>query len=502
MDWKHCVEESELESHLDHFQIPLQAGKDEFRRLLHEPLCSSKPILDKKQQDIQNLRKNTAVLRDCRLILTHLEDPETLLRSHVTTDSSKVAEGQIFFQGQHTRFLNFIPYAVSICVFLKVWIAPALALLTPLLLCIMPYVIMTSVMDMPITWDVYTMMMKQMILGVQGGEPWRLKHYVQAGWTLMSVGQGMVTPFLTAYHTQKLDAEIVKRGNALLKIVSDTREMVEKISPLVSNVWGGGFYLPDVPTEPHEAVAWMESEPLGIQQIWRVLGRISILVQIAWYDDIWHPVKFMDEDTPLTIKSFVDLAIEPSKCIYSSMDLKRHSILTGPNRGGKSSSLRAILQQVILGQTLGYTYGAVGTWKPFSLLFTRLKSRDTAGKESLFEMEVRHASQIIKTLQKTRRNALVLIDELFHSTNPPDAEISAKLFLKQLWSSPTTKSIISTHIFSLAEESKNIQLFCCQATEDSNGHIRYSYQMTEGGVCRVSSVHEVLAEAGLVGVCA
>jgi hypothetical protein len=502
MDWKHCVQESELESHLEQFQINLQCGKEEFKRLLREPLCSSQTILEKRQEDILNIRKNIPVLRDCRLRLGHLETSETLLRSHVTNESSKVAEGQIFFQGEHTRFLNFVPYVLAICVFLKVWIAPALALLTPLILCIMPYVVMTSVMDMPITWDVYTTMMKQMVLGVQGGEPWRLKHYVQAGWTLMSVGQGMVTPFLTAYHTNRLDTEIVKRGRALLEIVSEARDMAKQISPLVSNVWGGGFYIPEVPTEPREAAAWMESEPLGIQQIWRVLGRINVLVQIAWDEYKWRPVNFKTETNHFTLNSFVDIAIEPSKSVFSSINLKQHSILTGPNRGGKSSSLRAILQQVILGQTTGCTYEATGSWKPFSLLFTRLKSHDTAGKESLFEMEVRHASQIIKTLQKTSRNALVLIDELFHSTNPPDAEISAKLFLKQLWSAQKTKSIISTHIFSLAEESKNIQTFCCNATEEPKGSIRYSYQMTEGGVCRVSSVREVLAEAGLDTKCA
>jgi hypothetical protein len=497
MDWKHCIEESELLTHLDIFQFPLESARLEFQRLLREPLCSSQTILEKRQEEIQNLRKNTELLRSCRQNLESLQASETLLRAHRSNDSSKVAEGQIFFQGEHTRFLNFIPYVLAICVFLKVWIAPALALLTPLLLCIMPYVIMTSVMDMPITWDVYTTMMKHMVLGVQGGEPWRLKHYVQAGWTLMSVGQGMVTPFLTAYHTKKLDSEIVKRGNALIEIVSKTRQMAKEISPYVTNIWGGGLYIPEVPTEPREAVAWMDSEPLGIQQIWRVLGRISVLVQVA-SQELWQPVQFSQTNDTLSLDSIVDLAIKGPNKVCSSVVLKQHGILTGPNRGGKSSSLRAILQQVILGQTMGCTYGAKGTWKPFSLLFTRLKSRDTAGKESLFEMEVRHASQIIKTLQKTPRHALVLIDELFHSTNPPDAEISAKLFLKQLWKTANTKSIISTHIFSLAEESNNIQTFCCNATEEPNGRIRYSYQITEGGICRVSSVREVLSEAGLV----
>jgi DNA mismatch repair ATPase MutS len=180
--------------------------------------------------------------------------------------------------------------------------------------------------------------------------------------------------------------------------------------------------------------------------------------------------------------------------------LKGHGLLTGPNRGGKSSALRAILQQVFLGQVTGFTYEAKGSWKPFTLIFSRLKSRDTAGKESLFEMEVRHASAILSTINRVKKNTLVLIDELFHSTNPPDAETSAKLFLELLWKHDTVKSIISTHIFSLCDTKQitPIQTFCCNAKENPDGSLEYSYQITEGGVCRVSSVKEVLKESGMV----
>ena len=111
-------------------------------------------------------------------------------------------------------------------------------------------------------------------------------------------------------------------------------------------------------------------------------------------------------------------------------------------------------------------------------------------------MEVRNASRMIREL-KSRKHSLILIDELFHSTNPPDAETSAKVFLEKLWELTNVKSIISTHIFTLCDNPPDgIATLCCPATVTDCG-IQYSYNL-RSGVCRISSVREVLIEAGLL----
>jgi DNA mismatch repair ATPase MutS len=111
-------------------------------------------------------------------------------------------------------------------------------------------------------------------------------------------------------------------------------------------------------------------------------------------------------------------------------------------------------------------------------------------------MEVRMASKMLNTARSTGKHCLVCIDELFHSTNPPDAEISAKLFLQQVWNVPNVKSLISTHIFSLCELNSGPQQFCVPATE-SDGNIKYSYKFSPG-TCTLSSVQEVLQEYGMI----
>lgn len=496
MDFEHTLHESELHTIVPLFNLPLQSSEIYFKKTLETTFTSSSNILKQRQQDIQTLRNHESFLESASVSFKELKDAEHTLLSYKPNETSKVSEGQIFFQGEFTKHLNVIPFCIAILVFCKVWIAPILGLMMPLVLAVMPYIIMTQIMDMHITWDMYQVLMKQMVLGLQSGESWKPKHYGQALWTLGSLGQGIVQPFITAHHTYALDKEIQRRGTSCLKIYTTLKKIVNESNTLCDVF--RRIQIPEPPNEPHEVVAWMQQEPLAYQHLFQLLGQVSTWIQIA-KDERWNPVAWSNPST-FQLQNSHDLCISGEKAVCSSIQLRGHSILTGPNRGGKSSSLRSIVQQVILGQTFGCTFSAKGAWYPFQLIFTRLKSRDTAGKESLFEMEVRHASRMLKMLKVRETHSLVLVDELFHSTNPPDAEIAAKLFLNKLWTFSNVKSMISTHIFSLCrmKHKTPLQLFACPAEQRTNGSIQYSYTLVEDQVCTTSSVREVLREAGIL----
>jgi hypothetical protein len=205
---------------------------------------------------------------------------------------------------------------------------------------------MTTIMDMNITWDIYVNLMKHMMFGIQRGEPWSMKHYMQAMWTAASIIQGMVTPFVTAYHTHKLDTTILKRADALRTLHTKGQAMLITLKSI--GIFEDLEYnFPIIPSESHEIVAWMQDEPIGMRLFWKLLGRISIVTTIA-SDSSWHPVTWsLTSGAPLILTDFSDLAIHSKKAVQSTITLKGHSLLTGPNRGGKSSCLRAILQQVL-----------------------------------------------------------------------------------------------------------------------------------------------------------
>jgi DNA mismatch repair ATPase MutS len=127
-------------------------------------------------------------------------------------------------------------------------------------------------------------------------------------------------------------------------------------------------------------------------------------------------------------------------------------------------------------------------------MFVCLKPDDLPGSKSRFEREIEFTAN---TLQFTEP-ILVFIDELYHSTNPPDALRSCQIYCKQLWKKGNIVSVISTHLFELVEKcDKNIQKLCCPATINEDGDIHFEYSLKKG-ICKVSSVDELLKNNGLL----
>lgn len=493
----HTLADSMLKEATSIFRFPLECAKEQYMERLKTSCSASPQQLLERTEQIQALRQDQPFLQQQICELKTLYQDEQLLRNRVVSETTKAAEGQIFWTGTHTRCLNAVPYLITIMVFCKIYVFPALGLLSPILLFIAPYILLRTMFDggsnMPL--DVYITLMKQMVLGIQPGQPMSVKQVGQLVWMILSLGQGMIQPFFTAYHTSTLDKTILARTIALHRIAAKTRELqtyFEAKGLLNQSV----LVVPDIPTELHEAAAWMDDEPLGLKIIWKLLGQMTVSLTIA-ADTRWHLVPW-NKHTEFELDGFADLAIKPNCAVRSILSLDHHAILTGPNRGGKSSNLRGILQQVLLGQTFGCTFMCQGSWRPFGYIGTRLKSYDSAGKESLFEMEVRHAATMLHKIQSSKTHSLLLIDELFHSTNPPDAETAAILFLEQLWELTHVKSIVSTHIFRLCSSPPPMVVpLCCSASVQENGKVAYTYELCPG-ICTTSSVQEVLEEAGML----
>ena len=131
---------------------------------------------------------------------------------------------------------------------------------------------------------------------------------------------------------------------------------------------------------------------------------------------------------------------------------------------------------------------------PFHKMFVCLKPDDLPGSKSRFEREMEFTAE---TLQ-WNKPILLFIDELYHSTNPPDALRSCQIYCSQLWAKDNAVSVISTHLFELVEKcDKNIQKLCCPARIDDDGDIQFEYTLQKG-ICRVSSVDELLRNNGLL----
>jgi DNA mismatch repair ATPase MutS len=132
---------------------------------------------------------------------------------------------------------------------------------------------------------------------------------------------------------------------------------------------------------------------------------------------------------------------------------------------------------------------------PVEWIISSLRLEDRPGQESLFEREVSVAGEILKRLRKGDTRGWVVIDELFHTTNPPDAATASQIFLQQLWTSERVTSIVSTHLFSHAATAPgNVRRLCVDSEMTDDAKILYKYQVVPG-INTMSSVQELLMES-------
>ena len=442
-----------------------------------------------------------------------VETLQPLLRASTTTEQE--GYGQVCFQGSPWSGLNAIPFALTFLSIYKSYIVPAFSVLMPLLACIFPYILLKAFYNIPISFSDYTSILwrlwngqalpkrpQDILNAVQTPEPQvdiltRLKQLAQNGWTLFTIGQTMWQPIQQARHFMRLDTECLHLGAAITTVQQTASALWTKWSkylPIWLEKW-----IEHCPTESRQAFAFVMDNPFWLPQTLRALGRFEVLYALATQTSVCV-AEFRTSDTPvLVLKEFGDPAIPSEKRIVSSLALHgehQHAIVTGPNRGGKSSFMRGVLTNLKLAHAFGCCFASKAVLTPFAWIGDGLRLDDLPGTQSMFEREVGFASGVLQKASSAPFG-FVIYDELFHSTNPPDAKRTSELFCSSLWNSKSCVSLVSTHIYSLAEAApSSVKRLCLASWKMPNNTYKFSYKV-QTGICEVSSVDLLLKQFGL-----
>jgi DNA mismatch repair ATPase MutS len=182
---------------------------------------------------------------------------------------------------------------------------------------------------------------------------------------------------------------------------------------------------------------------------------------------------------------------------------RRHVLLTGPNRGGKSTLLKALGAATLMSQTLGIVFGRNASMPIFESIVTALSPADTLGQLSLFEAEIEFAKNVKTLAVQGGGPMFLMMDEIFHGTNAHDGVEASEVFLDELYDlSAPIYSIVSTHYMSLPDRYgplQKTQNLCMEASIDPADPDRlvYTYRLRPGKNGH-SSVREILRERGLL----
>ena len=173
-------------------------------------------------------------------------------------------------------------------------------------------------------------------------------------------------------------------------------------------------------------------------------------------------------------------------------------IITGANMAGKSTFLRTIGVNMVLGM-IGAPVCARSMQFKITQLFTSMNITDSLSEnESYFYAEVKRLKQLVDEAMHSSE-LLVLLDEILTGTNTRDKEEASKAFLERLLSMRVT-SLIATHDLSLTNLAEQYpdKIFNKSFEVDMvNQEMYYDYKIRDG-VAKNMNALDLLKQMNLI----
>lgn len=178
---------------------------------------------------------------------------------------------------------------------------------------------------------------------------------------------------------------------------------------------------------------------------------------------IWHP------------------SIQKKNIVYNTVKLSRKTgnyLITGPNKAGKSTYIKSVAVAVLLSQTIGIVNAKKAYLTPYEMINTHLHIPDKTGYESLFEAELKRASNELKELEKGKF-VFIIMDEILTSTNYVEGYAAAYAIAKKMSMYNNANIMITTHYTGLSRLEKETE------GKIKNYHFglvndKYNYKLTLG----------------------
>lgn len=502
--------------------VPLKTiwGRAHFTDQLLQP-DSQPETIKQKQKELIVFRKIPSVCQKIRMELDNIDQEVIQSLSSNTDPLVEESLGQIFWKKDtFGSFLNTFPIVLNGLITWKTLVLPGVAILMPLIALIVPFVFLN--MTSSISTSDYLVHVKHVLLQQisipsflrsRGSED-RIGFVLESlfiGLTLATFISSLWNQIQSALHLRAIWNNVKIQGRALLNAVSTCRIIIDTLKEQPMKYQRAIRTLIEQGETMYERIQFLEtSDELSafgyiwndrsiIENITSWIAKIDAITSIASLENICIP-KFSKSAQEVELEVTNISHPELQTCIKNSFQSSRgtHAIITGPNRGGKTTFCRGLGLAIITAQSWGFAWAQRMRWTPFTTIFTALDTTGVLGNMSKFESEIEFA----KTVLGTQGRCFVMMDEIFHSTNATDGVAASTVFLKQLYTRRDIVSIIATHYKELAGlfgsgDAPPATVYQMVAHQKEGGKLEYTYTMAPG-VSETSSVMEILAERGLL----
>lgn len=289
-----------------------------------------------------------------------------------------------------------------------------------------------------------------------------------------------------------------------IKSLADLSSLINKLDyrlNLLVAIAGNGFLLWDLQVVS-QLNEWKLKNHGKIDSIFQYIGVMEAVASLAaWaynhpqydYPKI-HSEYLQIEATGIEHPLILDNQNVANNFTLDSKD--EVSIITGSNMSGKSTFLRTLAINMILGYT-GTKTASKSLSMPIVSIVTYMRIKDALEENvSTFKAELNRISMILEVL-KTDKNAFIFIDEMLRGTNSKDKLNGSIGITKKLLDSDSY-AMIATHDIKLAELGKEEDRIANYFfdIDYADGDLVFDYKIKKG-ICENFNASFLLGQLGI-----
>ncbi len=302
--------------------------------------------------------------------------------------------------------------------------------------------------------------------------------------------------------SQKKNLIVISSTNAsaILKKFAKHLDALDQRSNMLIGFIANGFMLRDL-RQSYNIELWIEAHKERVPLWFDVITFFDAYSSLGNFK-FNHPnyifPEINDKVPVLKVKGAGHPLLNESTMVRNDFQINSEEffIVTGANMAGKSTFLRTVSLQIVMGN-IGLPVSAEkAEYNPIKLITSMRTTDSLTDDESYFFSELKRLKFIVDEIKTDRY--FIILDEILKGTNSTDKAIGSRKFVEKLVASNST-GIIATHDLSLcvaAEEMEEVKNFYFDAVIE-NDELFFDYTF-KPGICQNMNASFLLKKMQIV----
>jgi hypothetical protein len=463
--------------------VILNYSKDKMKEIMRNPIYDINKLI---------IRQNAINMKDITYVLYYLkeceEDISWVFDLQNENEERNEMLNMLFPNEFYNSFMSYINNILELYHSYKIYTVPFIQLSSPIGIIMAPYMYLNKMMKISIG-DYFKLIYKVLKFSINS-ENYKvlLVKLITFCFYIAIYVYGIWQTFDISLTLHSFRDTLLKRIEGVAKFVEISQNLLENIDEKCYIGYNDIIY---------DKTFKIEGNLTDVYCFWRnsfnYIDKLKRLLLVVKSLDICNLIGNLYRNKNWSIVTYSDKTEmygmrNPllKKQISNPFHLKKNMIVTGPNAAGKTTYVKSIISNYILGQTIGICMCNKVSIKPINILATFMRIHDIVGTRSYFEAEAEYCKMMLEKAEKNKdKNMLFVMDEPMHSTPPTEGAATCYAVCEYLGKRYKNASlIITTHYHSMVElEKNNKELFMnisMDAIEKGCNEYIFPYKIRKG----------------------